>query len=1171
MAIFTTPPHYTRSFILILVLCVFTQQIPPVIAQELSATPLTLEINQPRSSNLKDGESHFYRVSADSGMLVRVLVLQQGVDVAVRALDLKKTRLAAVEDSFGRVGPQPLEFISESAGEYLIEVVARRHELGGNYEITYTEARTATAQDRTRVVAGRHVTSGNGYRSRSTPERLRSALIEYEKALQLYKQINDVAGQAVAIQYTARIYESQSDYRRALDHYSSALALWRSVPDRRGEAFTTSNIGTMHLYLGDLTRAFEAFQEAREIYRQVGNREGEALCYQEMGNVHRQQGDLQKALEFFEQSLGVFREVGAKLRMLYVLSNMGVAHEGLGNFAKAIDYQNRALAIARDLDQNHGKSLALMSLGDIYAQQGETRTALVSYQQALPMCLAIDDENCAGRVYRRLASVYENLGETQAALDNYAKSAAIYRQKERPVELARLLNSAGVLYSNLGDKKRALDLHTEALRVSRKTQSRQDEAVSLSHLAEIHLEQGDIAKTQDLYRQALVINREIKNRIGEAGNLNRLGLLAQSAGNRTEAISQFEQALMINTEVGARFEGALALSNLGSVHESANNLKVALDYFTRALTVFRAIENRNGEAMILYRIASVQKRSGQIDEARSNIRAAVEIVETIRGKIANTNLRSSYFATVQQYYELDVELLMRSHRERPQENFHLMALQASEQARARSLLDLLQEANTQVGQGVDEKLLAQEKDLLERINSKAALQQQAFSDPKKSNLAKSLGEEIKRLSEEHETLEDRIRQSNPNYAELFRARPVALDKLQDLLDVNTVVLEYKLGDERSYAWLVSKAKLESFDLPPRAEIENLARQMYQLLTERNRLLKNETHQQKISRLQTADNKLRANVTQLKQILLGPLEHSIGEKRLLVVADGALQYLPFGVLVGSGGSNSESEVLSLPSISVLLQLRRERSERQSPSKSVLVFADPIFESDDPRMSRAVRRPVTKQSNTLLEQSQNDFDFGLDGTSLPRLLASREEAKAIVDLSEPGSSYGAMDFEATRERALSPELNQYRVLHFATHALVNTSRPQLSGIVLSLYDEKGNARDGFLRLNQIYNLRLSSDLVVLSACNTALGRDVRGEGLIGLTRGFMYAGVPRVIASLWKVDDEATAELMKIFYRKLLREKFPPSKALSSAQSELRQQSRWRSPYYWGAFVLQGDWR
>ncbi|MFZ0748784.1 MAG: CHAT domain-containing protein, partial [Pyrinomonadaceae bacterium] len=1109
---------------------------------------------------------------------VRLVVMQQGVDLAVQALDLQRTRLARSEDSFGRVGPQLLEFVAETAGDFSIQVQARPGELGGTYEIKYLEVRAVTAKDRTRQAANRHVTAGNRFRSQASPESTRAMLVEYEKALTLFKQIDDKAGQATSLQYIGTYHEAQSDYRRAWENYSAALELWREVPDRRGEAYALSNIGTMQLYLGDLKLAYVAFEQAREIYREVRNREGEGLCYQEIGNIYRQQGDFTRALEYLQQGLTIFREVGAKGRLPYVMSNIGVAYLDLGNLKQAADYQNQALVITRELGHKSGTALALFNLGDVYAQQGETREALSFYQQALPLCLDAENRNCAGRTHRRLAGVFDSLGETQAALDHYAKGAAIYRERERPVELARMLNASGVLYSSLGDKTRARELHSEALTLARKAQSRQDEAASLANLADLHQDQGQTQKARESYHQALTISREIRNRQSEAENLSRLGLLTNSAGNKPEAIKYFEQALAISNELGARPNGAVTLNNLGVVYERSGESKLALDYFNRALGIFRDIENKAGEAMMLYRVASVQKKLGQIDEARRHITAALEIVETIRGKIASTDLRSSYFATVQEYYELYIELLMRAHRERPQENFHFMALQASEQARARSLLDLLHEARADVRQGVDSALLAREKELLELINGKAAQQQLAFSDPKKAELAQSLGTEIKRLSEEYETLQAGIRQRNPHYADLSRARPMKLADLQNLLDAHTVLLEYKLGDERSYLWLVSQSKIESLELPPRPEVESLARQFYDSLTERNRFFKSETPSQRQSRVQVSEQKLQSVSARLRQMLLGPLGPSIDGKRLVVVADGALQYVPFSVLAGAdasglNGNTSASgaiEVLSLPSISVLAQLRREKSARPTPPRAIAIFADPVFESDDPRLPVAVRRQVARLDHALV-QSQSDFEFGPDGTRLPRLFASREEAKAIAALAPAGTSYAALDFQANREQALKSDLNQYRVLHFATHGLLNTSRPQFSGIVLSLYDEKGRERDGFLRLNQIYNLRLSSELVVLSACSTALGKDVRGEGLIGLTRGFMYAGAPRVIASLWKVDDEATTELMKLFYRNLLQKHLPASAALSAAQAEMRAQPRWRSPYYWAAFTLQGDWR
>lgn len=1132
-----------------------------------------LQLNQPLTGNLKDNESHLYKLHAESGMLVKVVVMQQGVDVSVRVLDLQKTRLAGSEDSFGRVGPQVLEFVAETAGDYLIQVLARPNELGGSYEIKYLEARPVTAKDRTRVTANRHVTAGNGYRSRTTPERIRAGLAEYDKALALYKQINDKAGQATSLQYTARLYEGQSDYRRALENYSAALALWREVPDRRGEGYALSNIGTMQLYLGDLKLSYSAFQQAREIYREVGNREGEGLCYQEIGNIYRQQGDLSRALEYLQQGLSVYREVGAKGRLPYVMSNIGVAYLDLGNFKQAADYQNQALVILRELQQKSGIALALYNLGDVYAQRGETREALSFYQQALPLCLEAGDQNCAGRAYRRLASVYDALGETQAALDNYAKGAAIYRQRERPVELARMLNSSGALYSLLGDKERAREFHKEALDLSRKAQSRLDEANTLSNLAELLSDAGDTKSARDLYQQAMTISREIKNRQGEAMNLNRLGLLAYSSGDKRLSFNLFNQALAINHELGAKPNTALSLNNLGVVHEGMGDAKAALEHFNKALTVFREIENKSGEAMMLYRIALLQKKSGQIEEGRRNITAALEIIETLRGKIASMDLRSSYFATVQQYYELYIDLLMRSAQARPNENLNFIALQVSEQARARSLLDLLQEARADTQQSVDPRLLARERELLELINGKAAQQQKAFGDARKAELAKILGEEISRLAIEYESLEASIRESNPRYAELVKTRPLALADVQGLLDPQTLLLEYRLGDERSHLWVLSQTTFASFELPARTEVEDAAREFYRLLTERNRVLKGETPPAKQSRVRAAEQKLQTVASRLRQMLFGPLLKSATGKRLVIVSDGALQYVPFAVLTNQISESAQvtNEIVSLPSIAVLAQLRHEQTGRPSPAKAVAVFADAVFESDDPRLPVAARRRVVRTSNNPLSQSQSDFDFGQIGAGLPRLLASREEAKAIAALAPAGSSFEALDFEATRERAMGAEMNQYRVLHFATHALLNTSRPQLSGVVLSLYDQKGKERDGFLRLNQIYNLRISSDLVVLSACSTALGKDVRGEGLIGLTRGFMYAGVPRVIASLWKVDDEATTELMKIFYRNLLQKKMPASQALSEAQAEMRKQSRWDSPYYWAGFVLQGDWQ
>jgi CHAT domain-containing protein len=316
---------------------------------------------------------------------------------------------------------------------------------------------------------------------------------------------------------------------------------------------------------------------------------------------------------------------------------------------------------------------------------------------------------------------------------------------------------------------------------------------------------------------------------------------------------------------------------------------------------------------------------------------------------------------------------------------------------------------------------------------------------------------------------------------------------------------------------------------------------------------------------------------LSSMLLGGVAASLGKKRLLIVGDGALQYLPFAALPDPNSLQQplvvNHEIVSVPSASTLAVQRRENSNRKPAPKMLAILADPVFDASDSRLNRSPDKPIaalTRDADGPLERSLGDLGFS--GAHLPRLPGTRREAAGIVSLVPVSERMNALDFDASRATLTSPEVSQYRIVHLATHGLLNTAHPELSGVVLSLVDRQGNPQDGFLRLHEIYNLKLSADLVVLSACQTGLGKEIRGEGLMGLTRGFMYAGAPRVVASLWKVDDRATAELMKQFYSAMLGEKHEtPAAALRAAQLAIWKTKGWEAPYYWAAFVLQGDWR
>jgi len=451
--------------------------------------------------------------------------------------------------------------------------------------------------------------------------------------------------------------------------------------------------------------------------------------------------------------------------------------------------------------------------------------------------------------------------------------------------------------------------------------------------------------------------------------------------------------------------------------------------------------------------------------------------------------------------------------------------------------------------------------------------------------ATSMSRDLDALTTEYEQLQTKIRQNSPRYVALTQPVSLTLQEIQSrLLDPDTVLLEYALGEDKSYVFLVSSTSLKTFELPKRDDVEKASRSAYDLLTASDRVVPNETLEQRSKRLDQADRDYSASATALSRMLLAPVASELKNRRLLVVGEGVLQYVPFGALpdpsylkVSSSDQTSQPliashEVISLPSASVLGVLRRETKDRPRGTKTIAVFADPVFGAQDPRIDSMSKNKAA--DNSTLAQvgdvKRSAEESGLNG--FPRLRFSRQEADQIMRLVPPNNSFEALDFTANKTAATSADLKQYRIVHFATHSLINSRHADLSGIVLSLVDQEGKPQNGFLRLYDIYNMNLSAELVVLSACQTALGKDVKGEGLVGLTRAFMYAGASRIVASLWRTEDRATAVLMSRFYENMLSGNgMSPAAALRKAQLSMWQDKRWRQPRYWAAFTLQGEWK
>jgi CHAT domain-containing protein len=437
----------------------------------------------------------------------------------------------------------------------------------------------------------------------------------------------------------------------------------------------------------------------------------------------------------------------------------------------------------------------------------------------------------------------------------------------------------------------------------------------------------------------------------------------------------------------------------------------------------------------------------------------------------------------------------------------------------------------------------------------------------------TLQKEISRLEDEYQQVQAAIRKSSPQYSALTQPQPLGLKEIQQQLDPDTLLLEYSLGAERSYLWVVSHDSLKSYVLPRREEIQRIAQHAYQLLTARSVFDSTEAPVERNSRIRNADREFQQASRDLSRMILAPAGGDLKSKRLVIVAAGALQYVPFAALSvptleGERPLIMQHEIVSLPSASAFAVQRQNLANRELAPKTLAVIADPVFSTGDPRFKSGAKPVPQNSTRSLVHAPASAAGTQL---SIPRLPFTRSEADRILAVARAGSNLKALDFRANRAMATSGELGKYRYVHFATHGYLDTTRAGLSAIVLSLFDEEGKPQDGFLRTHDIYNLKLPAELVVLSACETGLGKDVQGEGLEGLTRGFMYAGARRVVVSLWTVNDRATASLMHRLYTEILQNNKTPAAALRAAQIEMLRAGQWQSPYYWAPFVMQGEWK
>jgi CHAT domain-containing protein len=965
----------------------------------------------------------------------------------------------------------------------------------------------------------REMERGDSLAALWTASSLSSAAKHYAHAAAICRNAQNHSCRASALFRLARTLEARGRTRTALASYRKGESLLDATSCDPSLTQARIHIATLLTPMSQYDEARREAEAGLGCSQSIGDGRSTAAAFNALAAIAYYQASLDEATALLDAAAAALppeqitpEQANTHLFRSYILAVRS-------NLPEAAKEALQANEIAKQANDPQLQVAALQILGSDYLNQGELRRARSTYDQALDLAIRIGDIHQQGFVVSDLARYSRFLGES-------------------PVNL---YEQAATLGSQSGDSLLQLE--------------------ALSDLVSEYIPRGLLLPARNAARSEMRLSNIINNPVLTATALRDSGKVALATGNIDTAIADFNRALATNLVANSVSDQAEGQLQLGRALEFAHRTSEVRDHYVRAAALAASVNDAASQAEAYYYIALLDASQGSLSSALDNVDRCVGLAESLRDRAGSQDAKTNWFGTVHRYYSLQIDLLTRSSASDDQIRH---AFEVSEASRGRALLELLKRAEVERRQGVDPALLRRETQLDETL---ADLNRQEIDLLKHAspNYANALSTQLAALASAQSLLSDELGRRYP-HVESPIASTIDSHAAQQLLGPDELLLEYSLGTSRSYLWAVTSSQFFGFSLPSQRQIETSVRRLRDVLQQPCTSAVCEAER---------DQHLRRMAKRLSDTLIAPASTLMSRPHVIIVPDGALASLSFAILPMPGSKFAphplvQSHAISyLPSISTLQALRARQPARTPSTRLVAVFADPVFESDDPRLLAPSLPRVSPNSS--VARSLREWVLGPNHRTaeIPRLPATRREATAIASAASPGSTLIHMGFDANLDTALSPDLANYRILHFATHSVFDPARPTASGILLSLYSRDGTRRDGYLNVGEIYSLNLSTELVVLSACNTALGREVQGEGVVGLARAFLYAGSSRVVATLWKVDDEATSEFMHLFYVAMLQHRQTPAEALRSAQHGLMEQQRWRSPIYWASFVLEGD--
>ncbi len=838
-------------------------------------------------------------------------------------------------------------------------------------------------------------------------------------------------------------------------------------------------------------------------------------------------GQFERAAELAQQAMDLSLKLGDKVRAAYAGVFLASADAYQGRLVDASAVARKTLALARETGNKKVLEQALNTAAGVAGGSGRYEECLAYLYECLNVARGIDDDVMQYMALLNMGEAFLLVGEPDKA--------------EAPL-LESLRIAATLKHSDIVSNP-----------------SKKGTEMALLNLGEMELARHHYQAALNYYQRVHASRPE--SPLWRISALEGMAQADEKLGEPQKAIDLLQKALPLSQKAASWLQYAAMLSELGLDQESLGQLDEALASQRRALALLHA---KGGspeyEWQFESRIAHIERAMGRNQDALEHYRDAVNAIELLQAGALNTEAgRASAVAARRAVYTEAADLLFDLHRETE-------ALDMAERGRARAFLDMLAVSRS----GLPDELTAEQR---QRENAGLAriseIQKKLWQENLSPSEEKKIKAELASAESDLSAFHLEVRHSNPRYASIRYPEPIRVRDIQKrLLDSNSALVEFLLGEKRSLVWVVTQDRVTTAVLPPRKEIEE------QVVAYRKAL----SGWVSALALEAALEEINRRGRSLYASLFRPVEAALAHRRvLIIVPDGALSYLPFETLVAGARRDRSSELRSsyllekfavvyAPSASALAAVEAMNRKSAAPPRMFLAFGDPIVKWP------ARLAPAAENRTRSFREVPADLleDYAERGFSFARLPYTRTEVLSISKLFPPGERRVYLGAEARVETVKAQPMQEYRYIHFATHAFIDEQRPNLSGLLFSF--EPQSSEDGVLDLREITRLKLNADLVTLSACSTGLGKLVDGEGLLGLTRAFFYAGARNVAVSLWNVNDPATAALMTAFYQNLTRG-FSEREALRQAKLALLRGSNpaWRHPYFWAAFVLVGEGR